>query len=86
MGQAGRAGGERDEARHRAALAEAQVRSLEERRTALERDLREREAALAAARVHAERDAAAREAARPAAGPREEPRRAVDHAATTTSR
>jgi chromosome segregation ATPase len=56
--EAGRAGGERDEARRRVGEVEGQLRALESRRTALEKEVREAAAALGAARAHAERDAA----------------------------
>lgn len=66
---AGRAAAERDAAREKRNEAEARASALEERRAALERELRDREAA---ARALPER-----EAARPAAAerPREEPKR-----------
>jgi len=56
--EAGRAGGERDEARKRIGEVEAQGRALETRRTALEKELRENAVALGAARALAEREAA----------------------------
>ncbi len=56
--EAGRLGGERDEARRRVGDAEGQARSLEARRAALEKELRDNAAALGAARAVAEREAA----------------------------
>jgi hypothetical protein len=56
--RAGRAAGERDEARRRIAEVEGQLRAAEERRAALERELRERDVALATLRAQAEREAA----------------------------
>ena len=56
--EAGRAGGERDEARRRVGDAEGQARTLEARRAALEKELRENAAALGAARALSEREAA----------------------------
>jgi Protein kinase domain len=56
--EAGRAGGERDEARRRVGDAEGQARALEARRAALEKELRENAAALGAARALSEREAA----------------------------
>jgi Tfp pilus assembly protein PilE len=50
--------GERDEARRHATEVEVRVRALEERRTALEREVAERTAALLAARAAAERESA----------------------------
>jgi len=55
---AGRAAGERDEARRLLAEVEARVRTLEERRASLEAAARERDAALVAARERADREAA----------------------------
>jgi eukaryotic-like serine/threonine-protein kinase len=55
---AARASGERDEARRRVDELEAQLRSAEERRAGLERDLHDRELAIVEARAAAERDAA----------------------------
>jgi serine/threonine protein kinase len=55
--EAGRVGGERDEARRRVADAEGQAARLEGRRAALEKELRENAAALGAARASAEREA-----------------------------
>ncbi len=55
---AGRAAGERDEARRRVSDVEGQARALENRRSALERELRENAAALGAARALSEREAA----------------------------
>jgi cell division protein FtsB len=55
---AGRAAGERDEARRQLLEAEARVRTLEERRTALELSVREKETALAAAKAQVEREVA----------------------------
>jgi eukaryotic-like serine/threonine-protein kinase len=76
--EAGRLQGDRDEARHRLAVAEAQ---LEARRTALETELREKEAALAVAKALAEREgaraAAAEREARAADRERGEVRRPV---------
>jgi hypothetical protein len=65
---AGRAAGERDEARERVADGDARVRALEARRDALEESLREREAALAVARASADRAAATEEPGRTARG------------------
>jgi hypothetical protein len=56
--KAGRTTGERDEARRQLADLEARVRTLEDRRTVLEREMAERGAALAAARAVGEREAA----------------------------
>ena len=55
--EAGRAAGERDEARKRVTEVEVQGRALEARKTALEKELRENAAALGAARALAEREA-----------------------------
>lgn len=71
---AGRVAGERDEARARTLAAEAQVRAAEARREALEQTLREKEAALAAARALAEREPA-RTPSPSASTAAEEPRR-----------
>jgi serine/threonine-protein kinase len=61
--EAGRAAGERDEARKRLAELEGQVKGLENRRFALEKELRENAAALGASRALAEREAARAQAA-----------------------
>jgi len=55
---AGKAAGERDEVRRLMAEAETRLRTLEERRVQLEAAVREREAALTAARERADREAA----------------------------
>jgi cell division protein FtsB len=70
----GRATAERDAARDRRAEAEARLAAAEERRTALERELRDRDERAAARAALAERDGP-----RPAAGEkaREEPKRAA---------
>jgi hypothetical protein len=67
--EAGRAAVERDEIRERLAELEARSRAIEERRETLERELREKEGVLAAARATAERDAARAAAEREAGGP-----------------
>jgi hypothetical protein len=56
--RAGRVVAERDDARRRIGEAEAQLHAAEERRATLERELREREAAIAVLRAQAEREAA----------------------------
>ena len=61
--EAGRAAGERDEARKRVADLEGHHKGLEARRAALEKELRENAAALGAARALAEREAARAQAA-----------------------
>ena len=58
LAAAGSAAGERDEARRLLAEVEARVRSLEERRATLEAAVRDRDAALSAARDRAEREGA----------------------------
>jgi hypothetical protein len=67
--EAGRSEGERDEARARVVAAEAQARSAEARRDLLEQTLREREAALAAARALLDRAPATPPGATAAAAP-----------------
>ena len=78
--EAGRAAGERDEARKRVAELEGQGRALEIRRTALEKELRENAAALGAARALAER-----EGARAAAAERERDALRARHGGTAAA-